>query len=82
MARELWDNPLIICGISSLPAPGIRATTLRSYIQGIPRTVSATGTQELHAIGHLALLGGLFVAAVPLLVLACTYLPWRLRPPR
>jgi len=44
--------------------------------------VSATGYQELHAIGHLAVLGGLFVVAVPLLILACTYLPWRLRAAR
>ncbi len=68
--------------LASLPLVGTALQADLAPVQGIPRTVSATGTQELHAIGHLALLGGLFVAAVPLLVLACTYLPWRLRPPR
>jgi len=68
--------------LASLPLVGATLQSDLGPVQGIPRTVSATGAQELQAIGHLALLGGLFVAAVPLLMLACTYLPWRLRPPR
>jgi len=68
--------------LATLPLAGTALQADLVSVQGIPRTVSATGYQELHAIDHLALLGGLFVAALPLLVLAGTYLPWRLRPPR
>jgi len=68
--------------LAALPLVGATLQADLSPVQTIPPTVTATGYQELHAIGHLAVLGGLFVAAVPLLILACTYLPWRLRAPR
>jgi len=37
-----------------------------SPVQNIPATVTAAGYQEVQTIGHLAVLGGIFVAAVPL----------------
>ncbi len=64
--------------LAGLPLVGATLQGDLAPVQSIPATVTATGYQELQAIGHLALLGGLFVAAVPLLILACTYLPWRL----
>ncbi len=59
-----------------------RAEAEHGPVQSIPRIVSATGYQELQAIGRLAARGGVFVAAVPLLILACIYLPWRVRASR
>ena len=65
--------------LATLPLVGATLQADLTPVQSIPGTVTSTGYQELHAIGHLALLGTLFVVAVPLLILACTYLPWRLR---
>jgi len=68
--------------LASLPLVGATLQADLSPVQRIPATVTATGYQELQAIGHLAVLGGVVVAALPLLVLACTYLPWRLHAAR
>ncbi len=53
MAQELWDNPLIICGISSLPAPGIRATTLGSYTKTDAHLLLTTVLVTLLAVAIL-----------------------------
>lgn len=65
--------------LAGLPLAGTALQSDLGGVQSIPRTVTTVGYQELHAIGRLALLSSVFVVAVPLLVLACTYLPWQLR---
>lgn len=65
--------------IATLPLVGATLQADLSPVQRIPRTLTATGYREAHAIDHLAALSGIVVAVVPLLVLAVTYLPWRVR---
>ncbi len=65
--------------LAGVPLVGTTLQADLGPVQTIPAAVTATGYQELQALGRLAVLGGVFVAAVPLLILACTYLPWRLR---
>src|SRR5436305_8158791 len=60
-----------------LVGPGLRADL--NPLHGVPRTVMATGYQELQAIHHLALLLGGVVAGVPLLAVALIYVPLRRR---
>jgi len=65
--------------IGSLPLVGATLRGDLSPVRSIPRDLTATGYREAHAIGHLAALIGTVVVAVPLLTLAVTYLPWRVR---
>ncbi len=65
--------------VASLPLVGPSLQGDLNPVRGIPRSLTATGYRELQVIGHLATLIGIFVVAVPLLVLAFTYLPWRVR---
>jgi len=65
--------------IGSLPLVGPTLHDDLSPVRSIPRDLAATGYREAKAIGHLAALGGIVVVAVPLLILAVTYVPQRVR---
>ncbi len=67
--------------LAALPSSAPPSRAISAPFRASP-PMTATGYQDLHAIGHLAVLGVGFVAAVPLLILARTYLPRRLRAPR
>ena len=68
--------------VGSLPLVGPRLGDDLNALHGVPRTVIATGDQELQAIHHLALLLGVVVAGVPLLAAVLIYLPMRRRKAR